>query len=106
MSVTEHVREETISEAVSPRRQTTQSQESEATVDESPIQKVRTLREIYDSCSFVLAVTDPGSFDEAQQHEEWRKAMAEEICAIEKNKTWELSELPFGKKINWCQVGV
>lgn len=42
----------------------------------------------------MLAVIDPVSFDEAQQHEEWRTAMMEEIQAIEKNKTWKLSELP------------
>lgn len=31
----------------------------------------------------MLAVTDPGSFDEAQQYEEWTNAMIVEIKAIE-----------------------
>lgn len=83
--VTENIREGNVSQELSPNRQATQ--ESEASVDVSPIPKVRTLREIYDSCSFVLEVTNPGSFDEVQQHEEWRNAMVKEISAIAKSKT-------------------
>lgn len=41
----------------SPNRQSEQL--SESSVDESPTQKVRTLREIYESCSFSLIVLDP-----------------------------------------------
>lgn len=83
--VTENIREGNVSQELSPNRQATQ--ESEASVDVSPIPKVRTLREIYDSCSFLLEVTNLGSFDEVQQHEEWRNAMVEEISAIAKSKT-------------------
>ena len=38
------------------------------------------------------------SFDEAIIDGKWRKAMNEEIDAIEKNKTWELSLLPANHK--------
>jgi len=38
--------------------------------------------------------SDPISYDEAIKHEEWRKAMDREIDAIEKNNTWELTNLP------------
>lgn len=37
------------------------------------------------------------SFDEAINSEVWRKAMAEEIESIERNKTWELVVLPQNK---------
>lgn len=48
---------------------------------------MRTLRNIYESCSFALIVIDPENFDEAQQHDEWRNAMKEELQSMEKNKT-------------------
>ncbi|CAJ2671832.1 unnamed protein product [Trifolium pratense] len=41
---------------------------------------------------------DPATFDEAVKHEVWRKAMDQEIESIEKNDTWELTELPAGSK--------
>ena len=34
------------------------------------------------------------SFNEDNEHEEWREAMEEEYDSIMKNKTWELTELP------------
>jgi hypothetical protein len=37
-------------------------------------------------------------FEEAANDENWRKAMDEEIHAIEKNETWELTDLPPNKK--------
>ena len=42
--------------------------------------------------------SDPVSFEEANQEEKWRSAMDEEIRSIEKNKTWELTNLPKGRK--------
>jgi len=41
---------------------------------------------------------EPVTFEEASGDENWIKAMFEEIIAIEKNKTWELTELPTDKK--------
>ena len=38
------------------------------------------------------------SFEEAMVDEKWKKAMDEEIAAIERNNTWELSELPQGAR--------
>jgi hypothetical protein len=37
---------------------------------------------------------EPATFTEAQHEEDWRKAMAEEMHAIEENGTWELCNLP------------
>uniref|UniRef100_A0A2N9F020 Integrase catalytic domain-containing protein n=1 Tax=Fagus sylvatica TaxID=28930 RepID=A0A2N9F020_FAGSY len=39
-----------------------------------------------------------GRFKEAVQDKKWRNAMDEEIKAIKKNDTWELTTLPHGKK--------
>lgn len=41
---------------------------------------------------------DPTTFDVDVKEQKWKKAMDEEIVAIEKNNTWELAELPKGQK--------
>lgn len=42
---------------------------------------------------------DPMSYEEAVKSKIWRQAMDVEIQAIERNDTWELTELPPGGKI-------
>ncbi|CAJ2639943.1 unnamed protein product [Trifolium pratense] len=46
----------------------------------------------------LFADCEPLNFEEASGDENWIKAMDEEINAIEKNKTWELTELPANKR--------
>ncbi|GMI82753.1 hypothetical protein HRI_001944600 [Hibiscus trionum] len=41
---------------------------------------------------------DPVTFEEAVKKLKWREAMNDEIAAIEKNNTWELTELPKGQE--------
>ena len=49
--------------------------------------------------NFVLfAYCDPLSYEEATQDDCQLKAMDKEIHAIEKNKTWKLTNLPNSKK--------
>ncbi|KAI5316393.1 hypothetical protein L3X38_036100 [Prunus dulcis] len=43
--------------------------------------------------------SDPIFFEDAVKNEKWRQAMNSEIEAIEKNDTWELTELPLGSKV-------
>ncbi|RVW66986.1 Retrovirus-related Pol polyprotein from transposon TNT 1-94 [Vitis vinifera] len=43
----------------------------------------------------------PNCIQEALQHPEWRKAVNEEIQALQKNDTWKITKLPQGK----CPVG-
>lgn len=57
------------------------------------------LREIYDETqemdgNQVFAGEDPISYEEASKEEKWIQAMYEEISSIEKNGTWELTDLP------------
>lgn len=52
---------------------------------------------VYTSCQFALAISDPLFHEEAAKKEEWRKAMVEEMKSIEKNGTWEMVDLPEGK---------
>ena len=44
----------------------------------------------------LLSEFDPLSFEEAVKDIKRKQAMDEEIKSIEKNNTWELSELPRG----------
>ena len=47
--------------------------------------------------AFVSALDNvrvPNSIQEALKDSEWRKAVSEEISALEKNGTWVISELP------------
>jgi len=46
----------------------------------------------------LFADYDPTTFENAVKEEKWRKAMDDEIDAIERNSTWELSDLPKGHK--------
>ena len=42
--------------------------------------------------------SDPSTFTDAQMCINWREAMDAEVDSIEKNHTWELSDLPYGAK--------
>ena len=46
-----------------------------------------------------LFVGDPVTVEEAMEIEEWRLAMKEELSSIEKNQTWEPTDLPEGKNV-------
>ncbi|KAL8103772.1 hypothetical protein AgCh_028101 [Apium graveolens] len=71
--------------------------------------KMRSLDNIYEATSpvqtsfdyflFCLMVEcDPVTFEEASEESKWNKSMNEEIGAIKKNDTWELTDLPEGHK--------
>ena len=47
--------------------------------DDSPPRKFCSLRDVYDSCTFVLITTEPLSYEESQDKEEWINTMKEEI---------------------------
>ncbi|KAJ8752089.1 hypothetical protein K2173_001764 [Erythroxylum novogranatense] len=54
---------------------------------ETPPRGKRSFREIYENFSFVLYVTEPTTFEEAVQSENWCDAMMTEMLTIDKNKT-------------------
>ena len=64
--------------------------------------RFRSLEDIYHQGEVhlvcLLADSENITYSEARKDSEWVKAMDEEIKAIEKNDTWELADLPKGKK--------
>ena len=46
----------------------------------------------------LLNDSDPMTFEEAVKSEKWRYIMDQEMQAIERNDTWELTMLPSGEK--------
>jgi hypothetical protein len=53
--------------------------------------------------SNISNVIEPMSFNEANEHQDWRETMAEEYDSIMKKKTWELTELPKDKNPIGCK---
>jgi len=56
--------------------------------------------------TFLVAITkviDSKCHHETVKDPQWRAVMAEEIRALDKNKTWVLQELAFGKKPISCK---
>ena len=45
-----------------------------------------------------VSADEPASFDEAELHSSWRKAMEEEMASIEENRTWYLVDLQHGHR--------
>jgi hypothetical protein len=57
----------------------------------------------YALMSSISNVIETMSFDEANEHDEWKNAMEAEYESIMKNNTWELTELPKHKKPIGCK---
>jgi len=68
--------------------------------------KTRTLSELYEvtenennlTLFCLFSDCEPVGFEEVVQDERWKEVMDEEIKAIEKKNTWELTTLPKGKE--------
>lgn len=46
---------------------------------------------------------EPCDFKEVLKHPHWKKAMEEEVCALQNNNTWTLVPKPADKKIIGCK---
>lgn len=78
-----------------------------AETSSEPSKRFRQLTEIYDVTEEVeldddelmlMGTIEPTSYNKAATEYSWRQAMKNEIDAVERNNTWELTELPVGKK--------
>ena len=90
-------------------RQCSSSEDSDPTLSSLLPRKTKSLREIYqderyedydESVNFALFFhSDPIYIEDNFKEKKWCKAMDEEIDAIERNETWELTELPPKKQV-------
>ena len=77
----------------------------ESSVQRGPI-KMRSIREIYEHIEedaetnffCLFADHEPLTFQESKKEDCWRLAMKEEMHAIQRNDTWELTTLPQNHK--------
>ena len=54
--------------------------------------------ELKDKELYLMELDEPVNFNQAVQGNEWKRAMKIEMEAVERNGTWELTELPPGRK--------
>ena len=90
-------------------RQSSSSEDSDPTLSSLLPRKTKSLRDLYqderyedydESVNFALFFHgDPIYFEKFVKEKKWYKAMDEEIDAIERNETWELTELPPKKQV-------
>lgn len=52
---------------------------------------------------FLMTHSEPNSYAQATQCQNWREALSDELRALEKNKTWSVTELPLGKVVIGCK---
>lgn len=92
---------------ITPVRTTRTQGSDHSTYDDSTEpRRFRLLSEVYDETEEVetsdellfLGVDEPATYAHAVQNKQWQEAMNSEIEAIERNKTWQLTELPKGAK--------
>ena len=50
----------------------------------------------------IVEDVEPADFDEAVGKPEWEQAMDEEMAALDDSETWDLVQLPQGKKPIGC----
>ncbi|KAD4385441.1 hypothetical protein E3N88_25609 [Mikania micrantha] len=65
------------------------------TYDHTPLQGWKHLDEVFD---LLLTEEEPINFKQAAGKPVWDRAMKEEIASIERNKTWNLTDLPSGHR--------
>ena len=75
--------------------ETKEQTDIEATTD-SDVGKISSLADVYERCNLVHS--EPTTYTEVATSLAWIEAMKAEIDSIERNGTWELTELPGDKK--------
>lgn len=51
----------------------------------------------------ISSYSEPHNFHEANSQEIWKKAMQEELKALDQHNTWSITKLPKGKKVVGCK---
>lgn len=88
------------------QQHTSELEESAESSSSTEPRKFRLLTDVYNDTEeielpddmLLLGIEEPANFEQAVKEPEWQKAMQVEMDAIEKNKTWVLTDLPPGRK--------
>ena len=52
---------------------------------------------------YMMVESDPKTYEYAAHDPRWKKSMKEEFSLLQKNNTWELVDLPPGRKLVQCK---
>ena len=52
---------------------------------------------------YLIVKSDPNTYEYASDDTIWKKSMKEEFSSLQKNNTWELVDLPRGRKLVKCK---
>ena len=48
---------------------------------------------------YLMVESDPHTYEDVAHDPRWKTAMKEEFSSLQKNNTWELVDLPLGRKL-------
>ena len=54
---------------------------------------------MFDEKCYLMVESDPQTYDDAEGDPRWQAAMKEEFSSLQKSNTWELVDLPPGRKL-------
>ena len=92
-----------------PTQEPTQQQDPIATRKEKRQTRLPTRLADYDLGAYALSIVNdgiPATYKEVidnVEHQQWKRAMEEEMQSLHKNETWKLAQLPKGKKAIGCK---
>ena len=52
---------------------------------------------------YLMVESDPQTYEDAAHDPRWQTTMKEKFSSLQKNNTWELVDLPPGKKLVQCK---
>ena len=52
---------------------------------------------------YMMVESDPQTYEYASHDPRWKTAMKEEFSSLQKNNTWEMVDLPPGRKLAQCK---
>ena len=58
---------------------------------------------LFDEKFYLMVESDPQTYEDAAHDQIWKTAMKKEFSSLQKNNTWELVDLPLGRKLVQCK---
>ena len=58
---------------------------------------------IFDEKLYLMVESYPHTYEDSVKYPRWKTTMKEELCSLQKNDTWELVDIPPGRKLVQCK---